>query len=91
MEPNTQPSIEAAQPNTTSIIKSKMKYYIGIIAVIIVIIAIILIFFKTKTPVSPIEMRGTISSQTDQIIMDINSATTFDNEADLIEIDKEFQ
>jgi len=86
MEPNTQPNIEATVPPTAP---NKNKKMLILLAVIIVII-IVAILLKSKVQ-APAKIDTTsIYGQTDQIVKDISDATTFDNESDLIAIDKEF-
>lgn len=89
MESNTQPNIETKVETTTPMIPNKNKKMFIIIAIIIVvIIAAFLIKSKVNAPakVDP----ASISAQADQIAKDLDGATTFDNEADLQTIDKEF-
>lgn len=83
MEPNTQPTI----PN-------KNKKILIIIAIVILVIIAALVLMKSKVN-APVDMNEVTDSslQGDNKVLanEIDSATTFDNEADLKEIDKEFQ
>jgi len=90
MEPNTQPNVEIKmEPATAPIEPRKNKKILILIAIIIVAIIIVLLM-KSKV-VAPVKTSTTsISGQAEQIVKDIDEATTFDNEADLKAIDKEF-
>lgn len=87
MEPNTQPKIVSPMTN-------KNKKMLIIIAIIILVI-IALVLVKPRAKVSaPVDVNGITDSglQGDNKVLanEIDAATTFDNEADLKEIDKEF-
>lgn len=82
MEPNTKP--------TTTPNKNK-KILIIIIIIILIIIATVLLKSKISAPLDVNETTDSGLQGDNKILSsEIDSATTFDNEADLKEIDKEF-
>ena len=86
MEPNTQSNMETVVPPTAP---NKNKKMLIVLAIIIVII-VVAILLKSKAQ-APAKLDTTsISVQANQITKDIDAATTFDNEASLQAIDKEF-
>jgi len=87
MEPTTQPIVtETTQVNPN---KSKMIYAV-IILVVIAIIVMILLKSKAMAPVSTEPTHVVLSAEDQQLNDEINAATTFDNENDLKQVDKEF-
>jgi len=87
MEPTTQP-IE-------SVISKKNHSFVYIIVSLVIIGVIILIIAKThKLAEAPVVKKVNdvliTNDQSKTINTEIDSATTFDNETDLVKIDKEF-
>ena len=88
MEPNTQPKVETMTPSMPP--NKNKKMLIVLIVIIVLIIVAILLRSKVIAPVNTENGATQTGSPTEQLSKDIDSATTFDNEADLEAIDKEF-
>lgn len=85
MEPNTQQPIVSPVPN-----KNK-KMLIVVAIIILVILAAVLIKSKVTAPVDVNSTDNSSQGDNKTLSSDIDNATTFDNEADLKEVDAAFQ
>ena len=82
MEPTiTQPTTNK-NPPLRGISRREKKFTIIVLIIIAIIVIILLSSKKVNAPI--------ITEESKQLIAEIDNATTFDNEADLIEIEKEF-
>lgn len=70
------------EPTNTQPTSKNKKMLVIIVLIIIAIIVIILLRSKVSAPI--------VTEESKQLTAEIDSALTFDNEADLIAIDKEF-
>lgn len=80
--------MEPTTPTTNN--NNAMKIIIAIVALALIVAALIFIRSKTEAPVDIEETPMTAQQESQQLTSDINSATTFDNESSLQEIDKQF-
>lgn len=84
MEPNTQPTAPMGATN-----KNK-KMLIVTIIIILVILATFLLKSKVSAPIDVNSGNSNLQGDNKILSSELDSATSFDNEADLKEIDKVF-
>lgn len=78
------------EPTNSQPTSKNKKMLTIIVLIIIAIIVIILLRSKVIAPVDTDSSNPVLTEESKQLTAEIDSAVTFDNEADLIEIDKEF-
>jgi len=79
------------QTNIQSPVPNKKKTIISIIILLIVLIVVVVLLSSKSKNLGVDNPANTTVAGEEDLLAEINDATTFDNEADLKEIDKEFQ